>query len=188
MANESVLEEVVKRLALHFKTQVPKLKAVLEDFPEPNEKLLYPCVSITTREPQFKPLSPYEILPIENPTHHLAEVKWVVGLYDFKLQVDLWTRNKEERMDLFDLLFNALNPQIQPMGLSLRLKDYYNIWCRYSLDAHRIADDETSSQRGEFRLQVDVLANCKAIRVNKSRVMETIDLDPELLNESESIE
>ena len=188
-SNESVTEEVIKRLRLHIKGQMPNLKDVLEDFPEPNQKLQYPSVSIFTRGPKFRALSPY-VYQQGSVVNHKAEVKWVVGIYDFNLQIDLWARNKEERNDQFNLLFNALNPNITPMGLSLQLTDYYNLWCRYDFDGYEFADGERSSQQAEFRVKLDLLATCKAIRVNKLYTMETIELKEHttLLDEDDSIE
>jgi len=179
-STESVIDEVVKRLALHLKASVPSLKSVLEDFPEPNEKLVYPCVSITTQAPEFRAVSPYVVRPVSPVKNNSADIMWVIGIYDFKLQLDIWARNKEERLDVFDLVFNAINPVIEVMGLSLRLKDYYDIWCRYDLDKHSIVDDEGTSQRAEFRMKLDLLANCRAIRVNRAKVMSEIQLNQTL--------
>lgn len=187
MAIESVTEEIGKRLAAHLKLLVPKLHKVTLEFPEPNEKLDYPCLTIDNGAPEFRAIAPYTMneLVVKN---HMADAIWVVGIYDFKMQLDLWARNKEERDDLFHLLFEALNPNITPMGLSLRLTDYYNVWCRYDLTGHDFPDSERASQQGEFRAKLDVIANCKAIRAGRSRVMETIENNLQTLNENEEIE
>jgi hypothetical protein len=188
VSTESVTEEVIKRLQLHIKDQMPQLKDIMKDYPQPNERLQYPSLSIFTKGPKFKAFSPYvfEQSPL---VAHKSTVKWVVGQYDFNLQLDLWCRNKEERNDVFDLLFNALNPIINPMGLSLKLKDYYDLWCRYDFVGYEFADSERSAQIAEFRTRVDLLASCKTIRVNKLYVMETIELEEhtELLDEDDSI-
>lgn len=189
MANvESVSEEIEKRLAAHIKALVPRLHKIILEFPEPNQVLDYPCLTIDTGEPKFQALQPYEMNdPVLVPVNHSADVKWVVGIYDFKIQLDLWTRNKEERDDIYHLLFEALNPNITPMGLSLRLTDYYNVWCRYDLDGFSFPDAERASQQGEFRAKIDLLANCKAIRQNKSRVMETIENNVQVLDDDDEI-
>lgn len=185
---ESVTEEVAKRLAAHLKSAVPKLKSTKLEFPEPNEKLDYPCLTVDMGTVTFRALQPYELENPPAPANHLSEVKWVVGIYDIPIQLDLWTRNKEERDDLFHLLFEALNPNITPMGLSLRLTDYYNLWCRYDVTGHDTPDTERASQQGEFRVKIDLLANCKAVRLNKSRIMETIQTDLQVLDEDDDIE
>lgn len=184
----SVTEEIGKRLAAHLEASIPSLKKSKLEFPEPNEKLDYPCLTIDIGKADFRALQPYEMEAPGALVDHKAEVKWVVGIYDFPIQLDLWTRNKEERDNIFHLLSEALNPNITPMGLSLRLTDYYNLWCRYDVTGHDTPDTERASQQGEFRCKIDLLANCKAVRVNKSRIMETIQTDLQVLDEDDDIE
>lgn len=184
---ESVTKEVAKRLALYLKTATPEIKNVLEYFPEPNEKLVYPCISLTVGKPAFRALSPYE-KEKTTPSANKSDVQYVVGIYDIIVQLDIWSRNKEERDDLYETVFNALNPNIVPMGLSLQLKDYYNQWCRYDISNYEFIESEEQSQRGEFRVKFDLLTTCKAIRFGKQYVMATIETQQTLYNESEKPE
>jgi hypothetical protein len=178
---ESVTEEIVKRLGIHITKNCPSIKSVLEYFPEPNEKLVFPAVSITVGKPVFRALQPYE-KDIGTITNNKADVEYVVGIYDIPIQLDLWTRNKQERDDEYELLFAALNPKIIPMGLALQLTNYYNQWCRYDVSGYENAEDEGSSQRGEWRVKVDLLSTCKAILKGKQFVMTTIENQLEVLD------
>ncbi len=106
-----------------------------------------------------------------------AEIKHVVGWYDLKLQIDIWCRTKPERYKIYELFFEAINPVIKPMGLSLQLSSYHNLYARYDMVGYSFGDNEQGSQRSEWRVKIEVLANCKAVRVDTEfMITEPIEL------------
>lgn len=159
MAN--AVDSLVKALATRLAT-ISGL-TVLKEWPAANQKLVLPSVTITQGEPKFRALDPY-LLSITNPNvaHEVTSVK-IVGEYDLVIQLDLWARNKVERAQYFELLFAKLNPDITPMGLSLQMSDYSNLWARYDLDSHQFVDDEATAQRQEWRCKLSLLANTRAV-------------------------
>ena len=106
-----------------------------------------------------------------------------MGIYDFSLQVDIWAGSKEERRDIFDAMFNAMNPNITPMGLELTMEDYFNQLCSYLYVGHTVEDGETESQKDEWRTTLEILATCKAVRDRK----EFIITDPDTASEIEQV-
>lgn len=166
--NESITEVVPKALGAYLLGAIRDLKEAYTEFPSANQRLEMPSVSIHVASPEFANLQPYPsgkrgtvpALPADQKT----KIDYVVGMYNFTVQVDLWARSKEERRDLYDLLFNALNPDIVTNGLVLTLEDYFNQLCSYLYVRHNMADSEERSQRDEWRVTLELLANCKAIR------------------------
>jgi hypothetical protein len=161
---ESVTREVVHRLGDYLLERMPMIRQVIHDFPEANIQLQYPCISIFSNEPEFSPqMAPYEYSSTQvNNTQY--EFLYVVGMYEWQIQVDIWCQTKEQRHKLYDQFFRAFNSQFPIMGLSLNLTDYYDIICRYDQVALNFnTDGEAAAQRKEWRVKIDLLGNCKAI-------------------------
>ena len=163
-SNESFTEAVPKALAAYLKTNVLGLVQAFDEFPAASQKLDMPSVSVfASGNAQFRPLMPY-IGSYGAIVNNKARSLWTVGIYDLTLQIDLWARNKEERDDTFDSLFNALNPNIDPMGLVLKLDEYFNQLCDFLYVGHQFQDSEERAQRDEWRVTLNLLVTCKAIR------------------------
>lgn len=168
---EHIGESVVKQLGIYLKDEIRYLKKVLDEFPSDNRRLEYPSISIITTDTRFRSMAPYISETTAPDVNHKILVKYVVGFYDIDLQLDLWARNKEERNDIFNLLFNALNPNINPMGVSLQLTDYYDQYCQYDFIGSSIEDNEQQAQRREWRIKIDILTNAKALLVKEKYAM-----------------
>ena len=172
--NEAITEAVPKALAVHLKKVVPGLLAAYDEFPSNNLSILLPSISIfASTNVKFTPGLPYAL---ELPTDlaedvHTSRIQYVVGDYDFKLQLDIWAKNKEERDDIFDALFNALNPDINPMGLVLELTEYFGVLCDYVYVGHTMQDSAERSDRDEWRISLSLLVTCKAIRERTEFIM-----------------
>jgi len=179
--NESITEVIPKVLAKYLKDNVQGLVQALDEFPAPTVKLSMPSVSVfASSNAEFRPLMPYLANEPVPGLNNKAKVRWVVGIYDFKVQVDLWGRNKEERDDIFDSLFNALNPTISPMGLVLRMEEYFNQLCEFLYVGHTIQDSEERSQQDEWRVTLNLLVTCKAIRERSEFIIVTTPSAPEI--------
>lgn len=188
--HESITEVLPQMLAEYLLDSVPALKDALDEWPQANEDLDMPCVTVLSQNPAFRPLMPYYIKPTDAEiAANKAKVKYVVGIYDIPLQLDLWARNKEERDDLFDALFNVLNPRISPMGLVLDLgEEYHDQLCDIIYTGHNHGDTQERSERDEWRTTLTLNATCKAIRVREEFVIETTEVTVEPLNTVEPIE
>lgn len=169
------VDAVLSALGAHLKANMPSLQQVLLDFPDAGTVLKMPSLTIFSgASPAFMPLDPY---PLEqgDTVNHRALVKRVVGEYDLNLQLDLWCPNKLTRSKLWEEFFKAFNPEVSPMGLSLQLMDYHEIWCRYDLTGYDLGDSEESSQSGQWRARINVLANTRAVIEKTEFVIETIE-------------
>jgi hypothetical protein len=176
MANDHAAKALMEALGTYLKGEIRSLKQVLYDFPAPNVVLQYPSLSIISGNPEFAPESnPYILEQGEmNAATKKADVDRVVGTYEFKLQLDFWCRDKVERFKIYDEFFKAFHREVDPMGLNLQLSKYYDVWCRYDQIGYQNEDSEISSQRAEWRVIINVLAQCKAVLGKSEFIMETI--------------
>ena len=185
-ANESITEIVPKVLGQYLLNNVDQLEEFYDEFPSSNTRLEMPSVSIFAKNPEFKPMAvPHLLKTISSAdiVNSKANTLYVVGDYDFNLQVDLWAGSKEELDDVFDSVFNVLNPQISPMGLTLQMEEYYNILCSYDYVGHSREASEITSQTDEWRIVLNVLATCQVIRNSKDFIIESTELIDEINKE-----
>lgn len=180
--NESLSEILPKKLAAYLKANVSGLVETYGEFPSANQRMNLPALSVFTVRPDFRPLAPYTmpIDPDDVDENNQTTVKWVVGIWDYVLQLDLWARNKEERDDLHDAIFNALNPNISPMGLVLVMDEYFNQRCDYVYTGYEHQDSQEKSQRDEWRVTLNLLATCKAIRERQEFIITDPASAPEI--------
>lgn len=178
---ESISEEIIKKLGAHLESGMSSLSDVIYEFPSGNVQLSLPSLSvITLGTVDFTPeMNPYIHEQAETEDHQ-ADVQYVVGKYDIRLQLDLWCRNKEERNDLYQEFFTAFNSQFPKMGLALTLTDYYNVICRYDLTSFAKEDSEVASQTGEWRIKMEIIANCDAIIEKEEYIMESLESHTEI--------
>lgn len=178
--NESIAEAIPKALGEYLLTKVPALREWYDEFPSAHRTIRTPSISIFVSTPlNFTPQASPNIIKKPEDSEIVdskATVKVVVGQYDATLQLDLWTGSKEERDDLVDALFNALNPNVFSMGLVLEMPDYFNCLCDFLYDNHNYEDNEISSQTDEWRAQFDILISCKAVRESEEFIIEETDL------------
>jgi hypothetical protein len=170
----------MKALKSYLETAMPDLKEVLDEWPEANEQLEYPALSMMQGNPQYTNMFPEFLAKTDLDDDKLTTSDWVVGMWDWKVQLDLWCGSKTERNDLSDKLFQALNPDVVnpdgvKNGLGLQLADYYNIWARFDIADQRIEDSEVESQRREWRIQFTLLANVRQVVSRTDSGIETIE-------------
>ena len=178
--NESITEVLPKALGQYLLDEVDALREYYEEFPAPNRTINLPSISLFLGPLEFTPQAEPNLVKapaaIDPPTpdggtQNRPRVKWIVGQYDATLQLDLWTGSKEERDDLTDALFNALNPNIKS-GLTLELDEYFNVLCDYLYVGSVFEDSEISAQTDQWRTKFDILVTCKAVRERKEYVIE----------------
>ena len=178
--NESVTEIVPKVLGQYLLKNVDGLKDFYDQFPAPNRRISLPSVSVLFQTPDWTPQA------VPNPVQKAdpADIKssrftyqYITGQYDGSIQLDLWAKNKEERDDLTLAVHNALNPNIESMGLVLPMEEYFDVLCSYLYVHHDFEDTEITSQTGEWRTKFDILISCKSVRESKQFVIEDSILD-----------
>jgi len=172
--NESISEVVPYQLGKYLKDNVPGVKEFYDEFPNASQSFKMPSVSVIIKNTDFAPqATPYPAAQIGpgDITNNKANLLYVVGDWDFTIQLDLWAGSKEERDDFFDATFNALNPKISPMGLTLELSEYFGTLCDYLYVGHSFSDSEESSQKDEWRATLNVVATCKALRDRKEFII-----------------
>ena len=147
----------IETLVDYLKEKLPDFN-IIGQFPDPKIQMKLPALSIVDAgTPTFTNLMPTLFGRIDD------QSIYVVGHYDKKLQLDIWTDYKEARNDLYERLLDVFMGQFveleQSSGLSLTLKDYYNAVARYDIVGYTILDTELTSQVEEWRVKVDVLVN-----------------------------
>jgi hypothetical protein len=155
---------VTGNLARYLLREIPELKEVLEDFPQAHEELQIPSMSIFTGVPVIRPVASH--LFSKGPLVGVkALCKYVTAIHDYRLQLDIWAGSKKERLELFDRLQVAMNPDVHPMAVNLRMDDYHGMWVQYAIEGYTFSPDgPLASSRNEWRVKVDVRANTRAIR------------------------
>lgn len=173
---DTITEAVVRGLQAYLTANVAGILAVYEDFPTPTQDILMPSISIFTGSPTFQPaMNPYIISrgaqvaavqedpPADPPAIGKYPVRRVVGEYEFKLQVDLWCKNKLERHEMYQKFFTGFNQTTTVMGLRILLTEYFSEYASYDITGFEFIDGEQASQRGEWRARIAVTATCKAV-------------------------
>jgi len=161
---ESIIHALADSLGQYLVSEIGELEEYYPEFPQQNEEIEIPSVSIISSSNQFRALPPYQCEDTGTVKKNKAQIMYAVGIYDITLQVDLWARNKAERDELYRLAFDALNPDIQPMGLRLVVEEYYGQIANLLYTDHELPDNGESSQVDEWRAILTVQATCKAIR------------------------
>jgi len=161
----------IRGLQKYLEQEMTDLESVYDEFPNHNEKMVLPCASvITVGTPTLTNLMPYTFKKEVDPDNADNDLVYdVIGQYDARIQLDLWTEYKIQRGRLLDIFDNALNKQqIEsdlPSGLSLILSDYYSAIARYDNVGYTYMDSEENSQKDEWRVKVDLLVNYPKIKV-----------------------
>jgi len=179
--HESITEVVTTALADWIEDNSKSIRQTLIDFPEPNFRLEMPSISVIAPRMEFEPRNnPYLQNPV-NPDEikdSQAQVNWIIGDYEMSLQLDLWCGNKEELDDVFSELFEILNPGIKP-GVNIKMPQYFNAICSFLYVSHDRNNEERESTQDEWRITLNVLATCKAIRSRKQFIIEETIIEPE---------
>lgn len=151
-----------KNLGAYLLTKAPTLTGYLVDWPEPNEEMSLPSLTIVTGRPSLTRCSPY-LVTKGSVSSHQATNLYCVGQVDITLQVDLWCKYRKQRSDLFDLLVSAFQPT-DPKGLVLDLgEDYHDEIANYLLTDWRFPDSPETSSRQEWRAIFGVEVTCRVI-------------------------
>lgn len=171
----------VKTLAKYLQEQLPDVK-ILEEWPDPKTEMTLPCISIlTVGTPVYShrfPVIHKKVDDEENPVN--KTVVYIVGQYDAKVQVDLWTDYKGRRDELYERVMDAFSRQFIDFdlatGLSLELVDYHETFARYDQVGYTYMDSADNSQRAEWRAKIDIEVNYPKLVEKSESIMEEITL------------
>jgi hypothetical protein len=188
---------IIRTLGQYLKQRMPELNTVIEGFPEFNERLVYPCVSLhVVGEPQLTNLPPSILKAYPNSEDpDLLDVVYKVGFYDLSIQADLWVGYKSQRDVWYDKFSDAMSSQFlngdKPMGLSLELLEYYGAIARYDQVGYTFEDGEAGSQRAEWRVKIRLIANFPRLvlktqaKIAVSKIFHQVGTDTENVNMEE---
>jgi hypothetical protein len=158
---KSVTYAVQRAIATYLKTSVPSLQGVYDDWPSPSQKLKYPSASLFMGSQKFMNGLPYEISRVAGVNNTLVTTR-IVGIYEMRLQLDVWCATKADRHQMFESIFLALNPKKETNGFNLILADYFNLPMHVSLLGFDYVNTEQESERSEWRTKFDLVADTKA--------------------------
>lgn len=172
----TAIDECMKALAAELSAECALVaNRVMTDWPDPQKPLAMPSVTITSQDPLFTALEPWILSKSAPDVNNQGVVKRIIGQVDFKLQLDVWARNKAERNRVMQQVFEALNPDHENPGLRLQLDDYHDEWVGFSLTNQKFDDSEASAQRQEWRAMLTLVAQCKVVLVKTEYLMITIE-------------
>lgn len=181
MANKDVLTALQKTISKRLQAEMPVLKAVYEDWPSPSETLKYPCAAVTIGSPEFTPTDPYVFKKgAVDPETGKSPVARVVGSYEIRVQIDVWCASKPQRRDLYQQLFNVINPIASRPGLNLPLEDYFDAIAHLHLEGFSFPDGDEQVQRKEYRILGAVVCSALHIVETMESLMQTIENTTEI--------
>ena len=173
---ESVSKSILQTLGNFLDDRI-NYRDVLYDWPEANVSLKLPTLCITTGSPEFTQLPRFVLNQGLMNANKQSDIVYGIGQYEFRLQLDVWCRSKEERYDRHEELIQAFNSQDTIGGLSLYMPNYHDILARYDLISYSHNDNEASAQTKEWRLSASVLAHCFAAIERKEYIIETVETE-----------
>lgn len=173
MNDEELTREIIAELSAYLLAEMASITSadqIVEEWPESNDEMAeYPVISIMTPgAPNYEPYmgvnKPFE--SAENDPGKTYDYKYAVGQYDFELQIDIWTDYKEKRHLIYQEFFAAFHKKLADQGhsgVNLTLTNYHGAPVNYQMVGYNYGDSEEASQRKEWRVKIDVIANCEAV-------------------------
>ena len=142
----------IKALLKHIEDNVAVIEKLYPEWPNFNDKLVTPSVSIITAGTPEYINKPIEDTIIGNDPDNVNNVLVLqsIGEYNKRLQLDIWCEYKNQRSTIIELLFDCINKDYidnnNPAGLSLTLSDYHDVIARYDIVSYNYLDNEDGSR------------------------------------------
>lgn len=172
--SKGVTSAISKGLIAYLKAGLPAIKAFSDDFPGPSQALQFPSITVFMRAPQLLNGMPYVVAKAPDASGKTKITK-VAGIYEIKMQLDVWCENKFVRHQLLEDIMQIMNPNPATMGLNLQLPDYYGEFAHFSVLGFDFPDNEQESQRSEWRIKIDVQADVHALFESLDYVITSIE-------------
>jgi hypothetical protein len=155
------VKEALKTLSLYISENMPELKQVLVNWPDPKVQMILPSVSIiAVGTPKITHTMPIIKKMSDSDSPLTKKTLYLVGHYDYTIQVDIWSEYEEERNSLLEKMIDTFNKQFfdggESTGLSLQMESYYNAFATYQQIGYNYLDNDDNSIRSEWRVKVDV--------------------------------
>lgn len=187
------LDVALKALAKDMQEKIPELKKVYEHWPGPKDALEMPCASIMVMgSPRLASSPPTIKSKVQDPDNELNWlVTYLMGEYNKTYIVDLWCEYPHLREQLYEKIADYFDRQFlsgerEMPGLSLELTDYYaGAFACYVNVGYTFSEQEESSQRSEWRVRIEVLANYPRIKVKSEPKMAEIIVKSEIGDQAE---
>lgn len=157
-----------------------KLTKVLEHFPRPDERLVYPCASIEEKpganiEQWLSPApledtwGQFDRLIGENGSNKRT-VLWLTGEASVDFQLDFWLDTEADREAVEARVSDLFVPEEGRQCLVIEGPAlYYGQPCTYSLEGMHSEDTTDTATRNERRLRCEVHGTCAIVSLRVAR-------------------
>ena len=183
----SPITEVTRELAKYIENNMDKIVSVNDEWPNPNEELETPSMTITSVSPEYVDHPPTVISKKELASGKL-KVLYEIGQYNLRMQLDIWADYKDQRGELYEQFDNAFNKafleQDKPRGLILNLPNYHNQLVNYTQMGYNFPDSENNSQTGEWRVKIDLIVNFRRVKEVTRNKMDEIKLTSDITDDN----
>lgn len=178
----------VSALAKHLKEKL-NIK-VYENWPDSKDKMVLPSISLLANNRQNEKYFPELVSSkpnIDNPD--LKDSVYIVGHFDFTIQLDAWTEYKHERVGLVkkieELFFKEFIDSELPSGITLTMTEYNDTIARYDIVGYNYIDSDTTASKSEFRLKMDILVSHPETIKKTENIMKDISLEQNTSEQTE---
>lgn len=174
--NIEILNELAEYLQRHI-----RVKQTVIGWPDGAQKLSLPAMSLHVKRAREVSYPPHMILAanIENNT---ADTSYLVGEFEFTIQLDLWCKTSAERYDALEKVRQIFHSQhdVPVPILNLPLAKYHKTMATYTMTGNSIPDSSATPLTQEWRVMVDILASCSQIATRENEKIITQDPDVSL--------
>lgn len=194
--SDSADQAAVKGLQQYLKDEIALLEErVFDEWPYHGDEMELPAITVITAGTPLYTNYSNHILHSKSVDPDNAQndiLKEMIGQFDARIQLDIWTEYKIKRGEIFDLVDNALNKEYLqkdlPQGLSLTLANYHDVIARYDQVGYTYIDGEENSQKSQWRVKVDLLVNYPKIAVKSVPRISDITLTHQISEKVETSE
>jgi hypothetical protein len=188
-----VIDSCVEALSCLLRDSIQGL-TVLQEWPDANQQLTYPSLTITKTKPVRTPSMPLDVFVTAPDQSNQVIANTYIADWDDTFQLDLWCRSKAERRFLTSQIVDVFNSQEldatsnnNANGLSILIPEQFNEYARFDMDQVQTVDDEAGSQRQERRTKITVLVNCREIRQRSYYAIKQIQSYTDLSNANSAL-
>jgi hypothetical protein len=172
---ESPAEEILTALSEYINRRV-RFRETIIGWPDSSRKLSLPAVSFMVKTPRMRHFHS-ELQTLGTIKEGKADPIYVVGEWEFSIQMDLWLKTKAERYDALEKMFHVFycgDDEPRPV-LHIKLEKYHKTKASYYLRDYSIPDDSQTAINQEWRAIIDITATCDMLveRENEAIILES---------------
>jgi hypothetical protein len=160
------------------------------EFPAATATLNLPAMSVSVMgQPDYIP-TPGEELEDDSVTVGAGpevDALYRVARLSMELAIDIFGKNKVERSEIAHRVIEIMNPELgESTGLKLTLDKYYNRVASFVITGTGFVDNESGSQRNEWRYRYVVTADVDLVVLSRQVAIQEITVDGTLEELDES--